>query len=200
MTLFINRQTVNRQTVIRQIAILPLLLLISLLTACGFQLRGQLDIASEVSQLAISGGDLSYVRQLSQALQNNGIEISDNAPYRLQVLDVTQDSDNQARATAGYNEHLLSLKITYRLETADGLQLFEPFKLSSERYITLDQNQVNAGFSEEDINFKELKQDLINTTVRRIGGISGDKLREEEARVRKIRQMKQEKTAETEAQ
>ena len=45
--------------------------------------------------------------------------------------------------------------------------------------------------SEEDLTFQELSQDLLFRTVSRVAGISGEKLKEEEARAREAMTMEQ---------
>ena len=174
---------------IRLVAPVPLLLLVSLLTACGFQLRGQMNLNSDLTRLAVSGGDSLYIRQLTKALNNNGIEVTDAAPYRLRILSVEKKGNKQIQASAGRYERQLVLTAAYQLETQDGLALFGPVELSNSRYISYDQNQTNAAQAEENLAYKELTQELVYTTVRRVAGISGSKLEEEVARARKARQV-----------
>ena len=169
--------------------ILPLILVTSLLTACGFQLRGKMDIASEVAQLAVSGSDLTYVRDLRRTLTRTGIEVTDTAPYRLRLINLERVTGERNLASAGRYEQLLTLNATYQLETSDGLPLFDVIRQSSERSVSQDRNQANAARNEESIIFNELRQELLMNTVRRIASLSGDALRREEERARKVRQM-----------
>lgn len=173
-------------------AILPLILLTSLLTACGFQLRGKIDVASEIAQLSVSGSDIAFVRDLRNALSFAGIEIVDGAHYHLQLIRIEQKTKDTSQGSAGRYERLLTLKATYQLQTEDGLKLFGPIELTNERYMFLDQNQTNAAQNEQNIIYKELRQDLIMTTVRRVAGISSAALTKEEERARKVREMERE--------
>ena len=182
---------------IRLAAILPLLLIISLLTACGFHLRGNLDIASEVSRIAVSGNDRTYIRDLTRALDQNGIQVTELAPYRLRVLDIRQETFEQNRSATGNYENKLTLRVIYQLETADGLPLFTPVTLNAERYITQNQNQNNAAQSETDLAFRELRQEVIYNTVRRTAGISGAALEAEVKRAREAQRLEQERKAES---
>ena len=188
----LTQRAIQQASHFQKRAILPLLLITSLLTACGFQLRGQMDIASELSELSVTGPDRVFVRELRKALSLTGISINDNAPYHLVVTRIKQDTGQRTHSSAGSYEQLLTLKVTYQLETDDGLKLFTPMELSNERYFTRNQNQSNASSNEERIIFNELRQDIINTTVRRVAAMSGDSLRQEAERVRKIRKKEQE--------
>ena len=176
-------------------ASLPLLLAISLLTACGFHLRGQMGINSEIATLAVTGNNKSYVRQLTRALTDTGIQVTDNAPYRLKVLKVDQNTGERTHASAGRYEKLLKLSILYQLETQDNLPLFQPVELTAERYVSQDQNLTNAAQSEENLTYQELRQDLIFRTVNRVANISGENLKQEESRIRKAIALEKEKQA-----
>ena len=174
---------------IRPATIIPLLLMVSLLTACGFQLRGKMDLKSDLVRIALTGSNTQYVRDLSNVLNDNGITVTDTAAYRLHILKLERKTSNQTQPTAGRYERQLTLTVVYQLETSDGLALFAPIPLNNSRYISYDQNQTNAAQSEEDIAYKELAQELIYTTVRRIAGLSQVKLEGEISRARKVQQM-----------
>ncbi len=174
-------------------SILTLLVTVTLLTACGFHLRGTMDINSDIARLAVAGDDPAYIQQLTRALTNSGIEVTDSAPYRLRVLQVKKDTGKQSHASVGFYERLLKLSIRYRLETQDNLKLFEPVEFSAERYVSQDKNLTNAAQSEQSLVFQELGQELLFRTINQVTAIPGEKLRNEEARVRKIQAMEQEK-------
>ncbi|OED50697.1 hypothetical protein ACH42_00790 [Endozoicomonas sp. (ex Bugula neritina AB1)] len=182
---------------IRLATIIPLLLVVSFLTACGFQLRGKLELNSDLTRITVTGTDIPYVRELSEALNNNGITVTDTAEYRLRILSVDREIDEQTQPTAGRYERQLTFATVYQLELSDGLSLFDPVELSNSRYISYDQDQVNAAESEEKITYKELSQELIYTTIRRIAGISQIKLETEVARARKVQQMELEQNSES---
>ncbi|MRI33559.1 hypothetical protein EOPP23_11235 [Endozoicomonas sp. OPT23] len=165
-------------------ALFTLIFLTSLLSACGFHLRGKMDIASEIANLSVSGNDIPYMRALKSALTSTGITVTDDAEYRLILKSLEKDSGTQTAASAGRYERTLSIKATYQLQTRDGLQLFAPMVIANERFMTEDKNQVNAAQSEETYLFKQLQREVISSTVRRIAGISGDALTKEEARAR----------------
>lgn len=183
----IRQLTSQLHSQLKKGAILPLLLMVSLLTACGFQLRGQMDISSELAELSVSGGDRDFARDLRKALAMTGINIHDHAPYRLIVVDVDQNTGQRSQSSAGSYEHLLTLSVTYQMETDDGLKLFLPMTISTERFFTQNQNQSNASSNEKRIIFRELRQELISTTVRRVAAMSGETLRQEAERVREVR-------------
>ncbi len=167
-------------------ALLSLIFLTSLLSACGFHLRGKMDIASEISNLSVSGNNIPYIRALKSALNGTGITISDDADYKFNLISLEKDAGRQVAASAGRYERILSIKAIYQLQTRDGLELFAPMVIANERYLYEDKNQINAAQSEEAYLFKQLQQELISSTVRRIVSMSGDALTKEEARARAV--------------
>ncbi|WP_422459540.1 hypothetical protein [Endozoicomonas sp. ALB115] len=160
----------------RSVSTLTLLLLTSLLTACGFHLRGVMSTASEVSQLSITGNDPVYIRSLSRAMERSGIDISETAPWRINIIRVERDTDQQTVASAGYFEQRIAMQVVYQLQTASGLPLFAPVQLTRERYITQNQDAPNAAESEQGIILSELQQELVTTTLRRIHSLSENEL------------------------
>lgn len=166
-------------------ATLPLLLSITLLTACGFHPRGQISINNNMETLAISGHNLKYVRALTRELTNSGIKITDMAPYRLKIVKVEKQPMEAFHPSARYYEKCLTLKVVYQLETHDQLTMFDPIELTEERHITENKDLTNAAHSEDILTYNEMTKDLIFRTINRISKISGEKLRQEEDRVRK---------------
>lgn len=165
-------------------ALVSLFFLTSLLTACGFHLRGKIDVASEISHLSVSGNNIPYIRALKAALGSAGISISPDADYQLNLISLEKNSGRLTSASAGRYERTLTIKASYQLQTRDGIKLFAPIELSNERYMYMDKNQLNAAQSEENYLFKQLERELISTTVRRVAGISSDALIKEETRAR----------------
>ncbi len=168
----------------RSVSLLTLLLLTSLLTACGFHLRGKISSASEISQLSVTGNDPVYIRYLSRALERSGIDLSDAAPWRINIIRVTRDTDQQTVASAGYFEQRIAMHVVYQLQTSSGLPLFPAVQLTRERYITQDQDAPNAAESEQSIILYELQQELVSTTLRRIHNLSGAELSDAAAKAR----------------
>ncbi|WP_257285584.1 hypothetical protein [Endozoicomonas sp. SESOKO1] len=169
----------------RSVSMSALLLLTSLLTACGFHLRGEMSTASEISQLSVTGDDPVYINYLSRAMERSGINISgQTAPWQIHIVSVERDVDQQTVASAGYFEQRIAMNVVYQLRTASGLPLFSPVQLTRERYITQSQDAPNAAESEQSIILSELQQELIATTLRRIHNLSLAELSEEARRVR----------------
>lgn len=174
----------------RSANMLALLLFTSLLTACGFHLRGTMSGDSEIRQLSVVGNDPVYIRHLSRALERSGIAISDRAQWRIHIISVERDVTQQTVATAGTFEQRIVMSVTYQLQTSSGLPLFSPVQLTRERYLTQNQDTPNATESEQSIILSELRQELIATTLGRIHSLSKAELTGEAERVEAAAQQK----------
>lgn len=164
----------------RSVSMLALLLL----TACGFHLRGQMSTRGEISQLSVIGNDLVYIRHLSKAIERSGINISDQAPWRIDIISVERDVGQKTIASEGYFEQRIAMKVVYQLQDSSGLSLSAPMSLTCERYITQNQDTHNAAKSEQSIILSELQSELIATTLRHIHSLLKDELSKEAERVR----------------
>ncbi|WP_299725856.1 hypothetical protein [uncultured Endozoicomonas sp.] len=180
----------------RSVALSMLLLMTSLLTACGFQLRGQMNATGDLKQIAIAGenggGESVFSRYLSRAMENSGIDVSADAPYKIHLLEVEQRSEQENVAIADRYEQKINFSVTYQLETMSGLPLFAPVKLNRERYLTLNENTTNASDSEQAVVFNELRQELIAATLMRISSLNKADVEAEVQRMRNIEKQKKE--------
>ncbi|MDP0588640.1 MAG: hypothetical protein QS748_05365 [Candidatus Endonucleobacter bathymodioli] len=165
---------------------LPLLCVISLFTACGFHLRGKINVNSEIGILAISGSDQIFIRQLAKALSDTGIQIAESAPIRIKIIQLQKSAGERIHGSVGYYQKLLKENILYQIETEDNLPIFSPVEVAVERHVSQDQDLTNAAQSEESITYKELRQDLIFRMVNAVTSISVEKFKEEEIRVRAL--------------
>ncbi len=153
--------------------ILTIVLLTSLLTACGFHLRGQVvggNNNSGVKALAVFGGSAAYLRDLSRAIKQNGINVTEQAPWQLRVLHLEEETDRQTTARA--SEQRVALKVVYQLQTSEGLALFAPVTLTKERFLNKHEETTNAREAEQKIDLAELRQELITETLRRLSRLS----------------------------
>lgn len=161
------------------IAGLTLLFAISLLTACGFQLRGHHEINNELTALSVVGRDTGYVRDLTRALESYGIKVEPDAPYRIDILDVAKEVLERTHSSVDGYEVLLQLKVVYQLETRDGLRLFTPTTLTAKRYVSQDANLVNASIAENSQNYRELNNDLLFRIINRVTSIPHEQMQQE---------------------
>lgn len=176
---------------LRSARIVALLLITTLLAACGFHLRGALNNNSDIHQLAVSGHDRDFIRYFSRALERSGVNVTDLAPWRVNILGIERDVQQQGVAVGGLVEQRLAISVVYQLQTASDLPLFSEVALTRERFVTQDEDTPNAAESEQSIIFSELREELIAAMLRQLFSFSQATLTSEADRVAALRLAKE---------
>jgi len=149
-----------------------------LLSACGFQLRG-----TGTNQLTITELDLSArnaygdtVRELRRELENNGVKITPNAPYKL-ILTNEQETRRAASYTGINNnaEYQLTKVLSYEIQGRDHLPLLYN-KLEVNKVYLHDGNNIAGSSQEQTLISKEMRRDLIQQMILRLEQLTPAKL------------------------
>ncbi|MBU2708393.1 hypothetical protein KCM76_20540 [Zooshikella marina] len=175
---------------------------VMLLTACGFKLRGMVDVASHLQQLSVQSPDNYGVfnRRLNRTLESNNIKIIASAPY---VLRITENLDENKIASFTGNaraaQYRLIKQVKFQLENSEGLLLLGPFDAMSERVYLYSSSNKTASDSEERLIREELERDIITQITQRLQVMTNEKIDVAEANARK-KQAEAEKAKQLEAQ
>lgn len=141
-----------------------------LLSACGFQLRGtgQSDLSLRELDVSARNAYGDTVKQLRQALENDGVAVRSSAPYRLTL---TREEENQRAATyAGGSrsaDYELTTVLNYTIAGLNNAELLSD-KVTVRRVYTRDGNNVTGGDQEAAQVRKEMRRDLIQAMIVRL--------------------------------
>ncbi|WP_299180288.1 LPS assembly lipoprotein LptE [uncultured Neptuniibacter sp.] len=142
----------------------------SLLTACGFHLRGVQDVSAEKSRVTLIANNASnnLLQSLRQNMKFNGIIETQDAPYQLHILDhrykrrtVTLNSDSDV------DEYELSVEVTYLIADSEGKPLSSDIRLQRERSYTYDKDAATASSEQESQLKRELYESVAQSILRR---------------------------------
>ncbi|NNB03596.1 LPS assembly lipoprotein LptE [Pseudomonas fragi] len=141
-----------------------------LLSACGFQLRGTGTNQLTITELDVSARNAygDTVRQLRQVLENSGVKITPNAPYKL-ILTDEKDTQRAASYTgnSGTAEYQLNSVVNYEIQGQNHLVLLSD-KVEAYKVYLQDGSNV-AGSNQEGVMIrKEIRRDLIQQLVLRL--------------------------------
>ena len=141
-----------------------------LLSACGFQLRGTGTNQLTITELDVSARNAygATVRQLRQVLENSGVKITPNAPYKL-VLTDEKETQRAASYTGntGTAEYQLNSVVNYEIQGQNHLVLLSD-KVEAYKVYLQDGSNV-AGSNQEGVMIrKEIRRDLIQQLVLRL--------------------------------
>ncbi|MGI0117840.1 LPS assembly lipoprotein LptE [Zooshikella sp. RANM57] len=184
------------------IKLATLLSVVMLLTACGFKLRGMVDVASHLQQLSVQTSDNYgvFTRRLNRTLESNDIKIIASAPY---VLRITENQDENKIASFTGNaqaaQYRLIKQVKFQLENSEGLLLIGPFEAMSERVYLYSSSNKTASDSEERLIREELERDIITQITQRLQAMTNEQIDVAEAEARK-KQAEAEKAKQLEEQ
>jgi LPS-assembly lipoprotein len=152
--------------------------LATLLSACGFQLRGTGDVQFALKELDVSARDAygDTVKQVRDVLQNNNVHVYSGAPYRL-VLSREQETRRSASYTSAARtaEYELTKTLEYEIRGSKDLLLMSD-KLEVQSYYSQDNNNLIGGDQEAAQVREEMNRELIQQLVQRLQQVSPDQL------------------------
>lgn len=145
-------------------------LCLSLLTGCGFQLRGVGADAEHVQplRLAFERADLPLARRVAEALTDAGVPTHGTAATPLaRVVDISESRRGRS-LTQGIQvaEYELMVQLTLYIEAADGAQILAPTTLSAHRVYVRDTVNLLTNETEEAVLWDELRADVAQQVVR----------------------------------
>lgn len=148
-----------------------------LLSGCGFALRKPPRYAFRTVYLVTPGpGVRAVIKRTLEA--NPDVRVLDESADR-QTADVILEiqSETREKVVAGLNaagqvrEFQLRLRLRFRLRTPRGLELIASTELLAEREIGFAESAALAKAEEEEILFRDMRQDLQQQMVRRLGAV-----------------------------
>ena len=157
-----------------QRAVLLLLLITTVLSGCGFHLRGVSKLQSSFSTLALKGREGQAFRQvLVDKLEKSGVTLDDNAPYTIRLLGEQSQKRVSAYSTraksAGFE---LKRIITFKI-VAPGQkeEQFSEVEIFSRRHLLFREDQIIGKLGEEGMLWQEMDQELADRIIRRLEAI-----------------------------
>ncbi|MGK0443646.1 MAG: LPS-assembly lipoprotein [Bermanella sp.] len=144
------------------------------LSACGFHLRGQVDlpVGLRILHLDAQNSDVLTQNVLRQSLLSNGVTLSADAPYTLKILSETGDRRVlTVTSNAKASEYELSQNLTFELLDTQGDSVSEAQTITSYRTLQYDAS-AEIGKAQEEANLRrEMKQNNAYNVLLRLKAI-----------------------------
>jgi LPS-assembly lipoprotein len=152
--------------------------LATLLSACGFQLRGSGDVQFALKELDVSARNAygKTVSDVRDVLQNNGVKVYPGAPYNL-VLSNEQEDRRAASFTSSARtaEYELNKTLEYEIRGSKNLLLLSD-KLEAQKFYSQDGNNLIGNDQEAEQIRQEMNRELIQQLVLRLQQITPQQL------------------------
>jgi len=153
------------QIFLRKLSIFGLILFIS---ACGFQLRG--DIQANFDSISISGGTSGFNKTLQRKFRQAGITIA-SASEAEKIVEIIENKFTKTiltlTGTGAVSEYQLDYKVTYRFKSKDGPWNL-PVTIEATRTYTYDDSDILAKDEEEKRLVTGMEDQLIKTMATQI--------------------------------
>lgn len=155
-----------------------LLWLTLLLAACGFQLRGQVQLPKELAVVYVESvrgvgvppGSLS--RKLEQLLASNGATVTSDRAQATAIITISNEGSGRRAVAADRldvkREYLMIYSAVYQVHLANGKTLIGPEGLNVNRALLFDENQVLAFEAAQESLEDSMTSDLAWQIVRRL--------------------------------
>jgi LPS-assembly lipoprotein len=141
-----------------------------MLSACGFQLRGQQNYAFK--RLAIAGAPAAVAARLTRQVEGGSdtavVNIPTNADAILRVTEGRGSSTLTLNSLGVVEEYQLNYTLSYTLTGADGTLLIPPSVIALNRAMTYSVQFSLAKSSESDLLFADMQNDAVDQLTRRL--------------------------------
>ena len=152
--------------------------LATLLSACGFQLRGTGDSHFALTELDLSARNEygETVKQVRQVLENNKVKVYGSAPYHL-IL--TNEASSQRTASYTSNSRSAEIELTnsldYEIRGANNLLLLQN-QLEVQSVYNQDQNNITGSGQEAAQLAQEMRRNLVQKLAQNLQMITPQQL------------------------
>ncbi len=150
---------------------------VSLLPACGFQLRQAPNLPFNTMYAGFAESS-SLGQELRRSLEASGVRvISDNRQLDAAqvVLEVLQDQREKTvvgvNASGQVREFQLRIRFKFRLRGKDGNEIIPETELLLQRDISFNESGALAKESEEALIYRSMQSDIVQQALRRLSSV-----------------------------
>jgi len=148
-----------------------------LLTACGFQPRGQAQLPASVKTIHVSTGDRysPFYRELITALRGRGATLTKDADKADAVIHISRDDSGQRVLAVSTRNVPTEYDVYYTVRydiAVNGAVVFAPQTLTLNRDYAYDATEVLGKSREETVLREALAADLAGLVTRRLNALN----------------------------
>ncbi len=156
--------------------IIVLLITLGLMQACGFHLRGKIDLPERLTSFYVEGKDPELVAELQDALEFSGAEILDSEEGATAVLEITniaflrevRSVDERGLATS-YN---LKYRVRFKIDENNGDELLKESTITLSRFLSFDSTQILQAEEEQEFLREDMQRDMVQRIMQRLATIA----------------------------
>jgi LPS-assembly lipoprotein len=158
----------------KRLAVPVVIALAGSLSACGFQLRG--DVVIPFKELHVAAPvSSSIAADLNKKIQQSNAKLTADitkADGRVQIVEESRDKIILSLSGAGrVREYQLKLRVVYTLTDAKGAVLIPRTEMNLNRIMSFDDAFVLAKQQEEVLLYKDMENDVVQQILRRLSQV-----------------------------
>ncbi len=151
-----------------------LLLSLTLLSGCGFKLRGNFEMSEQLAEISIAGGERELVELLTELLVKSGSSVVEGGANAV-TLSITKSeyerdvlsSDDSGVATGFDYRYIVDFNVTDK----EGEKLLRPSSISQFRTLEYEAGDELAVEDEEEFLKEEMEKEIVLQMMRRLARI-----------------------------
>lgn len=154
-----------------------LILLLLLLSGCGFHLRGSVNLSADMQTLHLesSAGESDILQELRRALNSSNVEVVNTSQPGVYSLGIGQEEVEErvlsVNSNARAGEYELSISVPVQLRSGQVL-VFGPETLTIEKVYLADPNNAVAKQEEREIMEEEIRVEIVVQVLRLLQNIN----------------------------
>ena len=153
-------------------------LLVSMLSACGFQLRGSAALPEEMAVTFIKAGNPydTLVNDFAEALRTHKVTVTEDREEATATLVIVRNSRDKDVLSVNIDgkvlEYQLTQSIQFSVMTGDNTPLLEPQQVTMSRDYLYSSSDVLSKQREEAVVRRTLQRELVNLAILRMTAIA----------------------------
>lgn len=161
-------------------AVLLSALTTTLLSACGWHLRGFSSVPINLDRVYLTAQDShgALITELKRALQSNKVQVTNASADAQYTIELSNEKTERRTVSVGNNalaaEYELNMSMDYRILNPAGEVVAPLVTATTYRAYTFDINAVVAKAEEERLIEREMRNNLVQQVLRRLQFISQD--------------------------
>ena len=148
---------------------------VSLVSGCGFALRGSVNLSESLSSIAITGDDPDLMDELTDALETSGANITSLDSQPAAIIELTQSEYEREVRTTDANGLATSYDLRYRVgydvRSNSGKELQINQRIVQKRVFEYDPLQQLQSEEEEEFLREDMREEIVLQILRRLSRI-----------------------------
>jgi len=148
-----------------------LLILIVSISACGYQLRGKIDLPEGLKSIYLQGGSRQLKKEVKKTLRSSGGQLVDTIGDAGLIIDIVKEKMDRRvmslSSTGRANEYELIYKLDFTLLDKEGKALSKLQRIEISKNYFNNQDEVLGKNNEEEVIRDEMYRKSVQSIVNR---------------------------------